>query len=298
MENAGYNLLQHIQRRLVSGTMNGSTKKLVPIESVVKSPFFYRKSLFDTDTLVLAQQITLYAFGLFKMMRPPVFWSNKHGESVELKHIADFSTHLSDWTSSAILSQSTALSRAKMMTFFVRIATHCLNVNNFESAMAFALSFNSLPIDRLKHTHDKLDSKCRAQLKALKEFSSTAGDYQTYREAIQKCPQPCIPFLGLALNDLLKIERSSQSSISDGCGRSFINFSKMIDVASVLTKFQLFQNCAYNFPVVTAIQAKFVDFNFFTGEGDSTLLERSFAMEPAESAKLGKKRSFILDLFN
>lgn len=75
----------------------------------------------------------------------------------------------------------------------------------------------------------------------IKEVFKSDENYKNYREAIQKVQNsPCIPFLGVNLEDLTTIDENQPTLITEN-NVDLINFVKMAATADVMAEIHHFQ---------------------------------------------------------
>ncbi|KAG8264014.1 Rap guanine nucleotide exchange factor 1 [Homalodisca vitripennis] len=94
---------------------------------------------------------------------------------------------------------------------------HLRKINNFNSYLALLSALDSAPIRRLewqKHITEGLKEYC-----ALIDSSSS---FRAYRQALADTQPPCIPYIGLVLQDLTFVHIGNSDFLSEGV----INFSK------------------------------------------------------------------------
>ena len=68
--------------------------------------------------------------------------------------------------------------------------------------VAFVSGINNSAIQRLKWTIKKIPSKYQSMLKELETVMSMEGAFKVYREQYKSAAGPCIPYIGVSLQDL------------------------------------------------------------------------------------------------
>lgn len=102
-------------------------------------------------------------------------------------------------------------------------------------------------------------------------------NFSEYRDIIHSINPPCIPFLGIYLQDLTFIEDGNPDFLRSS--DKLINFSKRHKTAEVIRELKQFQSFAYNFHTILEFQ------NFIQSRLDliydiDKLYERSLKLEP------------------
>lgn len=106
-------------------------------------------------------------------------------------------------------------------------------------------------------------------------------NFQEYREMIHSVNPPCIPFLGIYLQDLTFIEDGNPDYINKP--RGLINFAKRQKAAEVIREINQFQSPPYTFQAVPELQT-FVKSHLESSRDIDKLYERSLQLEPREPA--------------
>lgn len=119
-----------------------------------------------------------------------------------------------------ILKQQDARDREKHVMKFIKIMKHLRKINNFNSYLALLSALDSAPIRRLewqKNITEGLKEYC-----ALIDSSSS---FRAYRQALSETSPPCIPYIGLVLQDLTFVHIGNSDFLQDRSG-GYVNFSK------------------------------------------------------------------------
>lgn len=105
-------------------------------------------------------------------------------------------------------------------------------------------------------------------------------NFQEYREMIHSVNPPCIPFLGIYLQDLTFIEDGNADYIQKST--RLINFAKRQKTAEVIREINQFQSLPYVYQVIPELQA-FIKSSLERSRDVDTLYERSIQLEPRET---------------
>ena len=146
-----------------------------------------------------------------------------------------------NWIISEILLTQSPNERIHLISRFIHIAQHCLELQNFATLMQIILALTSQRIQKLKQTWKDLIPGDILLLKNLEELASPLKNFLNIRLTINqiKPSKGCIPFVGLYLSDLtfnaerasiIKEHNHNLSGDGDGDGEgegdTLINFAK------------------------------------------------------------------------
>jgi len=116
-------------------------------------------------------------------------------------------------------------------------------------------------------------------LAQIRKLLGANRNFTEYREIIHSVNPPCIPFLGIYLQDLTFIEDGNPDYLHKSS--NLINFAKRQKTAEVIRELKQFQNFAYNFHTIPEFQ------DYIKGQLDQDrdvdrLYERSLKLEPKQ----------------
>ncbi|XP_051860726.1 guanine nucleotide-releasing factor 2 isoform X6 [Drosophila albomicans] len=218
-------------------------------------------SLLDLKSLEIAEQMTLLDAELFQKIEIPevlLFAKDQCEEkSPNLNKFTEHFNKMSYWARSKILRLQDAKEREKHVNKFIKIMKHLRKMNNYNSYLALLSALDSGPIRRLewqKGIAEELCSFC-----ALIDSSSS---FRAYRQALAETNPPCIPYIGLVLQDLTFVHVGNQDYVSKGV----INFSKRWQQYNIIVNMKRFKKCAYPFRRNERIIRFFDNFKDFMGE--------------------------------
>ncbi|KAJ5078285.1 ras guanine nucleotide exchange factor i-related [Anaeramoeba ignava] len=229
-------------------------QKIAPEPKVPKNIFSPTLSLFDVEAEEIARQLTLIDFSLYSSIRTRELlnsaWSQAKYKSRApnvLKLIGRFND-LSAWVSASIIKADQLRKRVKILTKFIRLCEFLMQMNNFNTLMSVILGLSNSPVLRLKFTWEEVPKRHFDSFSQLRSKMTSDNDYSIYRNALKQVNPPCIPYLGVYLEDLAKIEGSEPDLI-----HNLINFEKRILVSGVITNLRQYQQLGYNFQPVHQI---------------------------------------------
>ncbi|XP_064555405.1 guanine nucleotide-releasing factor 2 isoform X5 [Drosophila montana] len=218
-------------------------------------------SLLDLKSLEIAEQMTLLDAELFQKIEIPevlLFAKDQCEEkSPNLNKFTEHFNKMSYWARSKILRLQDAKEREKHVNKFIKIMKHLRKMNNYNSYLALLSALDSGPIRRLewqKGIAEEVRSFC-----ALIDSSSS---FRAYRQALAETNPPCIPYIGLVLQDLTFVHVGNQDYVSKGV----INFSKRWQQYNIIVNMKRFKKCAFPFRRNERIIGFFDNFKDFMGE--------------------------------
>lgn len=242
--------------RALSGA-NPSPEAMAPAPNVSKGQLNALKTLrngvsacnlLDLDAQELARQFTIMQSKVFCAIQPEELlaleWTKKvDSKAVNVKAMIALSTDLANLVADTILSLELK-KRAVMIKHWVKIASRCLELSNYDALMAIISSLNSSILLRLKKTWDLVSPKTLGKLDYLKSVVEVSRNYFVLRQRLQGHIAPCLPFMGIYLTDLTFIDCGNQSTRqhpSGGANRPIINFGKYVKTTRVIGDLQRFQ---------------------------------------------------------
>lgn len=255
-------------------------------------------SILDFDPLELARQFTLKESQIFCSILPEELlateWTKKSSSmAVNVRAMSRLSTDLANLVADSILAPEDYKKRATIVKQWVKIASKCLQLENYDSLMAIICSLNSSTILRLKRTWDQISSKTKAKLEMLKEVVEVSRNYAALRQRLQNTIPPCIPFVGTYLTDLTFVDVGNQTTRqlsiqSDDTSVPVINFGKHMKTARIISELQRFQ-IPYRFTEVPELQTWIQDQLVRVRSSEQTNVQsyyrRSLLLEPRDATQ-------------
>ncbi|PSN45161.1 hypothetical protein C0J52_03933 [Blattella germanica] len=215
-------------------------------------------SLLDFKSEQIAEQMTLLDAELFMKIEIPevLIWAQEQNEE-RSPNLTRFTEHFNKMARSRILEQNEAKDRERYVVKFIKIMKHLRKINNFNSYLALLSALDSAPIRRLewqKQITEGLKEYC-----ALIDSSSS---FRAYRQALAETQPPCIPYIGLVLQDLTFVHIGNNDLLPDGA----INFSKRWQQFNIVENMKRFKKGTYSFKKHERIIAFFNNFDEFLCE--------------------------------
>uniref|UniRef100_A0A4W3IQU2 CRK SH3-binding GNRP n=1 Tax=Callorhinchus milii TaxID=7868 RepID=A0A4W3IQU2_CALMI len=229
-------------------------------------------TLHDFHSHEIAEQLTLLDAELFYKIEIPevLLWAKEQNEekSPNLTQFTEHFNNMSYWVRSIIIQQEKAQDRERLLLKFIKIMKHLRKLNNFNSYLAILSALDSAPIRRLewqKQTSEGLAEYCM--------LIDSSSSFRAYRAALAEVEPPCIPYLGLILQDLTFVHLGNPDFI-DGK----INFSKRWQQFNILDSMRRFQQVHYELKRNDEIVSFFNDFGDHLAE--EALWELSLKIKP------------------
>ncbi|XP_040461901.1 rap guanine nucleotide exchange factor 1 isoform X7 [Falco naumanni] len=229
-------------------------------------------TLHDFHSHEIAEQLTLLDAELFYKIEIPevLLWAKEQNEekSPNLTQFTEHFNNMSYWVRSIIMLQEKAQDRERLLLKFIKIMKHLRKLNNFNSYLAILSALDSAPIRRLEW--QKQTSEGLAEYCTLIDSSSS---FRAYRAALADVEPPCIPYLGLILQDLTFVHLGNPDYID-----SKVNFSKRWQQFNILDSMRCFQQVHYDIKRNDDIVTFFNDFSDHLAE--EALWELSLKIKP------------------
>ncbi|KAJ6238613.1 ras guanine nucleotide exchange factor i-related [Anaeramoeba flamelloides] len=233
---------------LIKTSSNNLQPITFPEPIIPKNVFSHFLNLRDVKEVEFARQITLYVQQLFQKIQPSELVNQAWSKS-KLKHKAqnviniikkfnDFSKYFAE----QIVSEKFIKQRAAQFVKWIKITTLLREMNNFDTVLAVVAAIGSSACSRLKFSQNEVSIKLWKNFDLIRDSLTNEYGYKMYRQMLEECELPAIPYLGVYLTDLTFISDGSPDTI-DG----LINFSKRKLLFNVIKKIKKFQSVSYNF---------------------------------------------------
>lgn len=194
-------------------------------------------SILQFQAHVIAYQITLIEAAIFDAIPPHALLehSSKHPHP-RIVASTDFFNYITRCIEHSVLLPQEASSRAQLIHYWIKVASRCFDINNYQTLKAIISALNTPPVQRLKRTWAYIPKKSTTKLDALNELMSEANNYGHYREHMgmvttsvvngksvqlirdEHYSRPTVPFLGTFIHDityLLAAFKSSSAAVGD-----------------------------------------------------------------------------------
>ncbi|ORX58876.1 ras GEF [Hesseltinella vesiculosa] len=244
--------------------------------------------LLDLDPLEVARQMTIMDFKLYSAIRPVEClnkaWSREDDEpgssvAINIRASIEYCNQVTSWVSDAILSQHEVKKRVTLIKFWVQVAERCRQLNNFNTCMAILSAFDNSAVGRLKRTWELVGTRTTQVLSTIRKLMGANRNFTEYRAIIHSINPPCIPFLGIYLQDLTFIEDGNADFLKTS--KHMINFAKRAKTAEVIREIQQYQSTYYQLKPVDELQS-FIQTNLQSTRDEEQLYNESLRLEPRE----------------
>ncbi|CAL1273652.1 unnamed protein product [Larinioides sclopetarius] len=200
----------------------------------------HKASLLDFKSESIAEQMTVLDADLFQKIEIPevLLWAKEQKEELS-PNLTTFTEHfnkMSYWARSRILEQEEAKDRERYVVKFIKVMKYLRKLNNFNSYLAILSALDSAPIRRLEWQRNITEG--------LKEYCAlidSSSSFRAYRQALAETSPPCIPYIGLILQDLTFVHIGNSDMLTEDS----VNFSKRWQQFNILDNMRRFKNCQY-----------------------------------------------------
>ncbi|KAI8138715.1 ras guanine nucleotide exchange factor domain-containing protein [Fennellomyces sp. T-0311] len=239
--------------------------------------------LLDVHPLEMARQLTMMDFGLYRAIQPSecldkAWSSSDKNKSIHIRESIEYNNQVTLWVSDAILCQMEIKKRANTIKYWVQVAEKCHSLHSFNTCMAILSAFESSAIARLQRTWELVGSRAQQSLDGMRKLFASNRNFAEYRTLVHSVNPPCIPFLGVYLQDLTFIEDGNPNVLKN---TDLINFGKLAKTSEVIREIQQYQSTPYPFLAVSMLQM-FIKANLQSARDDETLYSESLRIEPKE----------------
>eukprot|EP00009_Paramoeba_aestuarina_P001381 CAMPEP_0201513038 /NCGR_PEP_ID=MMETSP0161_2-20130828/5174_1 /ASSEMBLY_ACC=CAM_ASM_000251 /TAXON_ID=180227 /ORGANISM="Neoparamoeba aestuarina, Strain SoJaBio B1-5/56/2" /LENGTH=237 /DNA_ID=CAMNT_0047909103 /DNA_START=286 /DNA_END=999 /DNA_ORIENTATION=+ len=215
----------------------------------------------------IAQQMTIRDSALYCSIQPwevvtPVKKDEREGRGGSLVELVNYFNRVVLLVSQCILSFEKLEQRSKVMSLWVRVATHCLEINNYNGAMEVFAGLNQLAVFRLKHTIAAMSDEDKKRMQKLDELLAPHAGYIKLKTAVSTSAPPCVPYMGLYISDMTYILDGMPSKLESG----MYNYQKFQTCANLVQQVRLFQDVKYTFEDIAPVQAFLEGFTALTEE--------------------------------
>lgn len=122
-----------------------------------------------------------------------------------------------------------------------------------------------------------MGARTNQTLAQIRKLMGHEKNFIEYREIIHSINPPCIPFLGIYLQDLTFIEDGNSNYLKKT--QDLINFAKRMKTAEVIREIQQYQSVSYSLQPVRELQL-FIKTHLENSRDEEILYSLSVALEP------------------
>ncbi|KXJ14446.1 Son of sevenless-like 1 [Exaiptasia diaphana] len=257
---------------------------------------FTKFNILTLHPIEIARQLTLIESDLYRAVRPSELvgsvWTKediKHLTSPNLLRMIQHTNNITIWLEKSILEMANLEERVAVLSRIIDILYVFQELNNFNGILEVVSALNSSPIYRLQHTFAELSAKQQKILDEAKEL--TSDHYKKYIEKLRSINPPCVPFFGMYMTNILKIEDGNPDFLPN-FPEGIINFSKRRRVAEITGEIQQYQNQPYCLQNEMSIRDYLENLDAFEGRTDKEmedfLYKLSLEVEPRNTKQAPK----------
>lgn len=201
-------------------------------------------SVMDLNPTEVARQLTLADCEAFRRILPTEFlkqrWCKKNAALLarNLISMIERFNEVVAWAATEVLRGDTFESRAETICRLIDVAIAARTLDNYNCLMAILTALESAPVARLSFTFELLPVEYEERFQDLRETMAMASNYFNYRKALKAAGAPCVPYLGVMMQDLTFIDDGNPDLID---GR-LVNVDKHRMTANVIRQLQQFQS--------------------------------------------------------
>ena len=232
-------------------------------------------TVLDFHAEELAKQLTLIDARNFHNIEIPeiLAWGKEQKEelSPNLCIFTDHFNKVSYWCRTHVLSFEKQKEREQVYLKFLKIMKHLRRFNDFNSFFGILSALDCSAVRRLnwpKHLPEHL-----SEYATLIDSSSS---FRAYRDALAQAQPPCIPYLGLILQDVTFVYHGNADELPDGK----VNFVKRWQLFNIVDNVRRFKLTSYDFEWNDQIAQLFAGMDKFLSEEE--LYDRSLKLKPRE----------------
>uniref|UniRef100_A0A8D8PPW0 Guanine nucleotide-releasing factor 2 n=1 Tax=Cacopsylla melanoneura TaxID=428564 RepID=A0A8D8PPW0_9HEMI len=243
---AGKNLRQILLEKYACKNRESRINPLLTSLNVTTS----QKTLLDFKPEALAETMTLLDSELFVKIEIPEVLSWIEQQSPEQQdeekspNLMKFTKHFNNvsyWARTQILNQRPAALRESYITKFIKIMDHLKTLNNFNSYLALVAALSSAPIKRLQSYKNK-NITVSDMVTSYSALIDSTSSFKAYRQTLADAKPPCIPYIGLVLQDLTFVQIGNAKLLTYKELPAHIQYKNVINFSMRQYQFKILQN--------------------------------------------------------
>jgi len=209
--------------------------------------------IFDMHPTEIARQITIQDAQSLQRIKPHHYlhqgWNK--GKSEPVSHVIRRFNILSNWVGTVVVLADNADLRASVIKQFLLIAVEFHRLNNYNAILGIISGLTSTPVSRLLQTWNKLEHSAIKTFEKLQKIVSLENKFKELRDAQESVNGPCIPYLGIYLNDLIQIEEGNPDYVRE---TNIFNFEKYAMISEIILRIELIKKHRYKIQPIEVIQ--------------------------------------------
>eukprot|EP00117_Sycon_ciliatum_P026498 scpid7044/ scgid21740/ Ras guanine nucleotide exchange factor Y; RasGEF domain-containing protein Y len=176
------------------------------------------RDILQLDVRHIAEELTLIDSELLRQIRAEELencaWmaSDREVRAPNIMRMVEAFNRVALMTTTKVLTPKTAVERAGVIAFFVKVAEECLKLHNFNSLKAILAGLQCTPMFRLTKTWKEVSNNKSKRFAELSEVMTEKNNYIIYRKCMDDAMEspPCIPFLGVFLTQVVQVDALSK----------------------------------------------------------------------------------------
>lgn len=257
-------LLKQIASKNPQSSLASSSPKPSPIISQINPSGIITPSestnvqlnVLDIDEMELARQLTYLIGESFFRIKSQELLGQVWNDTAQVAYLAPnvhatirHFNYTSNFVTRSIVLETKLKNRRKIYKKFIKVAKHLRDMKNFHSLTAVLSGLSNAAVSRLTWTR-KVSKSYRTILEDLEALMSMGGGFRNYRQVLDQCVPPCIPYMGAILMDLTFIEDGNLDNVG-----TLINWSKRKALYKILNKVIYYQTTAFDIQPLPEVQA-------------------------------------------
>jgi len=153
-------------------------------------------------------------------------WNRLDPKTHHLRKAVTYFNGFTSWIASQILQQPKCKNRAKIISYFIKLAWKCQKFNNFEAMSMICCALTNSSIHRLTQTWKRVQKD--NSWNKLQEIMCVESSWKNYRQKLMNATPPVIPCLAIFLQDLQFIQEGNYTYLPvEGDRLDVLNWSKL-----------------------------------------------------------------------
>uniref|UniRef100_A0A6B2L6A9 Ras-GEF domain-containing protein n=1 Tax=Arcella intermedia TaxID=1963864 RepID=A0A6B2L6A9_9EUKA len=253
LESIGQRICQQLKK--AESAKNSSSNYKPPEIIIYNLPqISVSKLFFSAHPVDIAEQLTLLDLEIFSRIELSELigqrWVKESTQilSSNVVQLICKVNRLAFWVGTMILLQVKVADRVDAIKFFVSVAQNLFQKNNFNSLLGILAGLNLASITRLQITLNNLPKKTTELMEYLFTIQDPSSSFKHLREAKKKAGFNAVPYLGLNLQDLTRIDEGNATELIVS-GLNLINFPKFSLNETATSDLLIHQKAIDNFKI-------------------------------------------------
>lgn len=208
-------------------------------------------SIMDFHCTEVARQITLISNSKFREITQQELLSlvedGQNGQ--HMSKLAEIDNSIVYLVVESVLNIEVTKKRAAMIKQWIKIASFCEKLSNYEGILMITAGLKKAAIMRLKVTWSYVAEKHRSRMNELCELVEQGpSNWKNMRKRLDESAAPCQPFLGMYQTDMQFLAQGNAktrilpgSSADPADAISVVNFDRYMRIARLICQVQRFQ---------------------------------------------------------